>query len=82
MLFVNFFIVIYDGLKTAYMISYDREFNSVTRIEIVTVALNFRHVKEEFFSFLNLIVEKSKLSFDRINNSSFLLAHGSHLIKN
>ena len=61
------------------MISNDREFYSVARIEIVTVPLNFRHVKEELLSLFNLIVEKPELSFDRINDSSLLLTNGSYL---
>ena len=61
------------------MISNDREFHSVARIEIVTVPLNFRHVKEELLSLFNLIVEKPELSFDRINDSSLLLTNGSYL---
>ncbi len=63
----------------AYMIGNDGELNGIARIQIVAVSLNLRHVEEKLLSFLNFIVQKSELSFDGINDGSFLLANSSYL---
>lgn len=61
------------------MVCDDGEFDSVTWIQAVAASLNFRHVEEQLFAFLDFVIQKAELSLDGVHNRTFLLANSSHL---
>jgi hypothetical protein len=66
-------------LQATYVVCDDGELNGVARVQAVAAALNLRHVEEEFFALVDLVVEEAELALDGVNDSAFLVANGSDL---
>lgn len=66
-------------LTKTYVICYDREFHGITGIQAIAASLNLSHVEEQFFPFVNFIVQKAKLAFDGVHDSALLVANSSNL---
>lgn len=38
------------------MVGNDGKFDSISRVQAIAAALNFRHMEKQFFAFVNLII--------------------------
>lgn len=65
--------------KSSYMIRNDGELDSVAGIQVEAVALHFWHVEKELFALFDFVVQKSKLSFDWVDDCSLLLSDSGDL---